>query len=606
MKIEITKTVLYRMPDVAWRMFCLFMTDDDIEHTPMQKSAELYMRYYFAVYYSGHQGFFEEYKDSDINGFIQALADIGSQEFANHLAETAQNGLLDDYDEADAWFYDNEQALIEAIQIYLESNIDTFYEIVDEDYAMRPPKYTFRVGAVMAAIVFALMGIILLTQTIMVYWAFFLMFFAFASPFLILMVYGKIWEVSVKKDVISIRRPFRKKRIIQFSEISDVKWPSGGVIIYARGKKLVVIKNYVSEYRMFCAQLDYEGKIRKIDLTDIEVRQSKVTIFNGLMWPVIAIGALVWATSLRNNPDRMYVVALFAALTLVALWYFFFHFKLKITVMGDVISVQNVLGQEKRCQIHDITKVRRYDRTIAFFANKKKLIVLSTDAEGCSALVERLRSENVPFERTGGIAKATKTKKHEVIVSLEEQLSVLADMDIRPRHDDFIQWVGGEWGREPIESDPYNLLFALLGGERENEDGLWEPLSDDIYNFDTECVENNDIYATVFERLAAISKGGFELSDVSSRVNHRSHKASVSFSFNGTEYSWQLNYNDDWFDIEVIGRINALLKSAGSSKYFYVSNPDQSVTIVFDTDEKIMKLNDIAGAPFGLAISGIE
>ena len=593
------------MPDVAWRMFCLFVTDDDIEHTPIQKQAGLYMKYHFAVSNSGHAGFFERYEDADINGFIQALADIGSQEFANHLSETAQNGLLDDYDKADAWFDENENALIEAIQSYRGSNIDAFYEIVDEDYALSPPKYTFLAGAVLAAIVFAIMGIILLTQTIVIYWLFLLIFFAIASPFLILMLYGLIWNVSVKKDVITVRRPFRIKRMIRISEISDVKRPRGKLILYAHGKKLVTVRNDVSEYRMFYTQLDFEGKLKKIKLNDMVVRQSKVSVVNGLMWPVLAAITLVWSTTLRHNPDGMYVVAFFAAFTLIALWYFFFHFKIKIIIMDDVISVQNLLGLEKRYPIHDIKKVKSYDRSIAIFLHKKKLFEMSTDAEGCSELIQRLISEKIPYEGQGGTVRVRKAKKQKGIVSLEEQLRVLSDFGIRPRHDDFVQWVSSEWGKS-IEADPYSLLFALLGGQREIQDGLWEPLSDDIYNFDTECVENNDIYATVFERLAVISKGGFELSDVSSRVNHRSHKASVSFSFNRTKYSWQLNYYDDWFDIRVIGRINALLKSTGSSKFFYVSNPDQSVTIVFDTDETIRKLNDIAGAPFGLDISDSE
>ena len=602
MKISITKTVLYWMPNVAWRMFCLFVTDDDIEHTPIQKPAGLYMRYYFAVSNSGHAGFFARYENADIDGFIQALADIGSQEFANHLSETAQNGLLDDYDQADAWFDENEYALIEAIQSYRESNIDAFYEIVEEDYALRPPNYTFRISAVLAAIVLAFMGIILLTQTIVMYWLFLLIFFAIASPFLILMLYGLIWNVSVKKDVITVRRPFRIKRVIRISEISNVKRPRGKLILYAHGKKLVVVRHDVSEYWMFYTQLDFEGKLRKIELADMVVRQSKATVFNGLIWPVLTAIMLIWSTTLRHNPDRMYVVAFFAVLTLIALWYFFFHFKIKITVMGDVISVQNVLGQEKRRPIHDIEKVKSYDRSIAVFIHKKKLFEMSTDAEGCSELVQRLISEKIPYERQGGTVRVRKAKKHKGIVPIEEQLRVLSDFGIRPRHDDFAQWVSSKWGKT-IEADPYSLLFPILGGQREIKDGLWEHLSDDIFSFDTECVENNDIYTTVFERLAAISKGGFELSDVSSRVNRRSHKASVSFSFNRTKYSWQLNYDEDWFDIEVIGRINALLKSAGSSKFFYISNPDQSVTIVFDTDETIRKLNSIAGAPFGLDIS---
>lgn len=179
-------------------------------------------------------------------------------------------------------------------------------------------------------------------------------------------------------------------------------------------------------------------------------------------------------------------------------------------------------------------------------------------------------------------------------------------MGIKPKHDNFVELVCGEWGRGALETDPYNLLLRSLGGERELEDGGWEPLSDDIYYFDTECVEGNDIYADVFGRLAVIAKGGFEISSVSSKVSHRHESASVLFTLDEKEYAWQLNYDDDWFDLEVIGKINSLLKSKGSSKFFYVSRPDQSVKVVFDTDEIIKKLNGLVTTPFGLDIFDSE
>ena len=196
-------------------------------------------------------------------------------------------------------------------------------------------------------------------------------------------------------------------------------------------------------------------------------------------------------------------------------------------------------------------------------------------------------------------------KKTKTSVPLEEQLRTLADLGIRPKHGDFIKWICDEWGKEAVESDPYNLMLFSLGRERERN-GSWEHLSDDIYCFDTECVENEDIYQTILERLAILSKGVFNIANVHSVVNHDEQKASVSFTYNGTDHQWNLKYDDDWFDSDVINRINHLLKENGSANYFCTCLPDQNLIVVFETQGTLEKLNRLTTVPFRLGVSNTE
>lgn len=189
-------------------------------------------------------------------------------------------------------------------------------------------------------------------------------------------------------------------------------------------------------------------------------------------------------------------------------------------------------------------------------------------------------------------------------ISIEEQINTLSKLSIKPNHDQFIEWLCDDWGREAVESDPYNLLLFALGGERELNG--WESLSDDVYSFDTECVEDDDVYQVIFKHLSVLSKGDFNISDVSSEVNHDYKKASISFSFFKNKYSWQLKYNDDWFDCDVISRINYLIKDNGSSSFFYTCSPDQTLLVVFTSHEIIEELNRLITVPFVLNISDTE
>jgi len=193
-------------------------------------------------------------------------------------------------------------------------------------------------------------------------------------------------------------------------------------------------------------------------------------------------------------------------------------------------------------------------------------------------------------------------KSKKKTIPIQEQLNTLLSIGIRPKQDDFLDWVCDEWGKETVESDPYNLMLFSLGGERENGD-LWERLSDDIYSFDTESVEDSNIYEVVLERLVTLSKGSYDISDLHSEVDHDNKKATVSFAYNDIHYQWSLKYNNDWFDCDNIGKTNSLLRNNGSSNFFYTSSPDQNLIVVYTSKDAIRKLNLLSTVPFKLNIA---
>ena len=197
------------------------------------------------------------------------------------------------------------------------------------------------------------------------------------------------------------------------------------------------------------------------------------------------------------------------------------------------------------------------------------------------------------------IKPGSKTRKSMVMIPVEKQLRLLADLSIKLRQEDFVKWINDEWSKETLESNPYSPLLFSFGNRRFNEQyKKWEWLSDDVFTFDTECVDGYDIYSAVLERLGVLSKGIFDVKNVSGSINHKQKSASVSFSLKGIDHSWNLRYDDDWFDVLVIGRINTLLKNMGSEKLFIMSAPGRIINIVFCTEETKTKLNSLIPEPY--------
>lgn len=195
--------------------------------------------------------------------------------------------------------------------------------------------------------------------------------------------------------------------------------------------------------------------------------------------------------------------------------------------------------------------------------------------------------------------KKRKSKSTVSKVSVDDQLERLACIGIQPKDKDFLEWIYNEWGKERLESDPYYLLLFSLGGEREVEN-IWKPLSEDVYSFDTECIEDDDAYKDVLERLVAITKGELCISNIRSTVNHEDRTATLSFVYNSVNYEWDLEYDDDWFDCAVLTKINKLLQGENSNKLFYGWGPDQCLIVLFTTQSVVDELNSLVRVPLNL------
>lgn len=593
MRIPITQTELIAMPNIAWRKFLDFLFAKDLEHTPIQKATALCSRYYFGMQGDGHKGFFDYYDYIDKDELAQALAALVTPEFAENLTEAIENGSNDNYAKTNAWFFENGNTLLNAIEEIWQNNTDEFYEIIDENYTLVPPKDGVWVGAIIAAVVGVFMFIAASTNPNPEDRRLFILVSIFTLAFigLAFILYAKRLRLSVKKDVLTACFLFLMKRTIRFDEISDVKERSKDITIYANGRRFVKINKRANGFGMLWAQLNIAEKIVDKQKIDFSIRLPKVTIINSIIWLLICVGAFIWTYQWVYHPTHIYVKVFLLAAMLTSFGYFFCCLQWKITVLANNIVVKKAFRNESEYQISDIIQVNIENQKMVIWVNEKIAANIPDACEGYPDLVKRLQNANIPFFRDG------KRWKYET-VPIEEQLVTLGNLGIHPKHDDFIEWVRSQWGIEVVKADPYNLLM-LLGGARKSGD-TWEYFSDDVFFFDMECVDDSNSYMVILERLAALSKGAFNITNICSEVDHDSEKASVSFDYNNATYRWDLDYYDDWFDPCIIRKINDLLMSGGSARFFYGCYPpgEQGVIIVFDSEKMIEELNLLTDYPF--------
>ena len=186
----------------------------------------------------------------------------------------------------------------------------------------------------------------------------------------------------------------------------------------------------------------------------------------------------------------------------------------------------------------------------------------------------------------------------ENIVPLEIQIDKLKEIGYSLSNDLSIDFLLNEFDRSVYESDPYGCLLFTYGSEHQDSDGVWKQNSNDIFTFDTECVEDNGSYISIMEKFRSLAQGAFDICNINDFVDFNSNKAWVSFDFQGKNHMKDLRLDDDWFDTKLIYLINELLRNSGCKKRFYTYSPDQNLIVVFQDENGAKQIADLTTFEF--------
>jgi len=155
-------------------------------------------------------------------------------------------------------------------------------------------------------------------------------------------------------------------------------------------------------------------------------------------------------------------------------------------------------------------------------------------------------------------------------VPLETQLATLASCGISLVPGITIDALTMSFDRDNFEADPYRLALTVMGTEAETEAqaGPGGYPSDNIWHFDTECIEDHGDYARIASRLRALAQGDLPLQQIEDHVDVEAGEAWLAFQLGGQSHRWEAKVEDDWVDTNVLSRFAGLLVKQGRSRRF--------------------------------------
>lgn len=155
----------------------------------------------------------------------------------------------------------------------------------------------------------------------------------------------------------------------------------------------------------------------------------------------------------------------------------------------------------------------------------------------------------------------------------------------------------------------YDLVVFEGAGEFDEETGVWSANSSVIYAFEIEIADVDRMYTQYFQGLNTIIPGApftaieedlSEMTDEMSYVNDpallpTNGKRSVAFLCNGTAYRITLDSLGDWFNVEMLGFTNEVLKKEGFPGKLHIlcKGYDLMVILLYNAKEKVSALQDM-------------
>jgi hypothetical protein len=174
-------------------------------------------------------------------------------------------------------------------------------------------------------------------------------------------------------------------------------------------------------------------------------------------------------------------------------------------------------------------------------------------------------------------------------LSLEEQLRVLSECGIKLSPGITADHLLASWAREQYEKEPYRMVLLAMGSEIEQEP--FGPASNDIWHFDTECIEDHGDYVLIANRMRDLAGSDLPIQSLRDYVEVDAGTAWLSFQLDGKEIRWEAEVQDDWVDPTILSRFVELLKSRRTGReYTYLDLHGQDCLIGCSSEQQMKSL----------------
>jgi hypothetical protein len=173
--------------------------------------------------------------------------------------------------------------------------------------------------------------------------------------------------------------------------------------------------------------------------------------------------------------------------------------------------------------------------------------------------------------------------------TLERQLHDLVECGVRLLPGANREALLREWSQEEFENDPYELALVALAGDD-------PPLAENVWHFDTECIEDHGDYARIAERMRSMAGNALPIASIQDFVDVEAREAWLSFVLDGSEHRWTCEVQDDWVDPTVLSRFAALLARRNTGyRFAYLDLGGQDCMLGCFRDDELRRLRRTTG-----------
>jgi hypothetical protein len=184
--------------------------------------------------------------------------------------------------------------------------------------------------------------------------------------------------------------------------------------------------------------------------------------------------------------------------------------------------------------------------------------------------------------------------------SIEQMLDALSRLGVRLAPKRKIDDLTSEWAREQIERDGYEMMLVALGGDLihpETFDTIGF-LSEDVWHFDSECIEDTGDYVRIVERAMLLAGGALQMTAITDTIEIEDGLASVEWRVGGRLQRFDLKVDADWADPKIFTLLDNELVAANAAARFHAASLGQDAIIICCTESRRQALSELTGLDF--------
>jgi hypothetical protein len=184
--------------------------------------------------------------------------------------------------------------------------------------------------------------------------------------------------------------------------------------------------------------------------------------------------------------------------------------------------------------------------------------------------------------------------------TVEAMLAELATAGIALRPSISAEQLVAQYTRAKIEKDGFELLLAAMGDEQFDPKtfAVLDPLSDDVWHFDTEAIEDHGSYVRIVENCRRMTGGDLKFEGVRDYVDVGEKIAWLELSTNGRNERVELKVDNDWVDPMIFAKLVEWLYETGSTRRFAMQGLGQDLLLICKPPEQTRAINTVTGLRF--------